>query len=140
MEPVNVFIDAVNKLVEPVYAFNDAVVANEPESTTEPTVKLNVVPLPFVNVTTLLLTEAVTNAFDADVADDAVNEFIDAVNVFIDAVNAIIEALKALIEELNVFILAVNGLYELVSVYDEGNKLPNLSESKDNDAVATEPD
>ena len=79
MEPVNVFIDAVNKLVEPVYAFNDAVVANEPESTTEPTVKLNVVPLPFVNVTTLLLTEAVTNAFDADVADDAVKVFVEPV-------------------------------------------------------------
>ena len=47
-------------------------------------------------------------------------------NVFIDAENA--------------FILAVNGLYELVSVYDEGNKLPNFSESKANDAVATEPD
>ena len=47
-------------------------------------------------------------------------------NVFIDAENA--------------FILAVNGLYELVSVYDEGNNPPNCSEFKANDAVATEPD
>jgi hypothetical protein len=84
-----------------VYAFSDDVVANEPVSTTEPTVKLNVVPLPFVNVTTLLLTEAVTNAFEAEVADDAVNAlnedvvtyepedaFIEALNKFIDAVYA----------------------------------------------------
>ena len=98
---MNVFIDALNAFILDENALYDAVVANEPVSITEPTVKLNVVPLPSVNVITLLLTEAVTNAFDADVADDAVNEFIDAVNDFIDAVNAIIEALKALIEELN---------------------------------------
>ena len=52
---------------------NDAVVANDPVSITEPTVTLNVVPPPFVNVITLLLAEAVINAFDADIADEAVN-------------------------------------------------------------------
>ncbi len=67
MEPVNVFIDAVNALIEELNALNDAVVTNDPVLITvaEPvsTVKANVVPPPFVNVITLLLTEAVTNAF-----------------------------------------------------------------------------
>ena len=61
-----------------MYALKDAVVTNDPVSITvaEPvfTVKANVVLSPLVNVTTLLLTEAVTTAFgvnDAVAAYDA---------------------------------------------------------------------
>jgi hypothetical protein len=140
----NEAVPANNDVVEPVYAlieavneFNDAVVANEPvlTVTAEPvaTVKLNVVPLPSVNVITLLLTEAVVNAFEAEIADDAVNEFIDAVNVFIDAVNAFSEAVYELIE-------ALNAWNEDVKVNAVEFKLSNKSAFKAYDDDTTEPD
>jgi ABC-type transporter Mla subunit MlaD len=103
IEAVNDFIDDVNAFSEAVNAFilaenalNDAVVAKSPATEPVATVTLNVVPLPFVNVTIFPLAEAVIKAFEAEVADDAVNEFIEAVNDFIDAVNALIEELNAL--------------------------------------------